>query len=42
MIDWLCETFGFEKQLVVAESNKVVMHSSGLVFYSVRCQETCA
>jgi uncharacterized glyoxalase superfamily protein PhnB len=27
MIDWLCETFGFEKQLVVAGSNDVVMHS---------------
>jgi uncharacterized glyoxalase superfamily protein PhnB len=27
MIEWLCETFGFEKQLVVAGSNNVVMHS---------------
>jgi uncharacterized glyoxalase superfamily protein PhnB len=27
MIDWLCETFGFEKQLVIAGPNGVVMHS---------------
>jgi uncharacterized glyoxalase superfamily protein PhnB len=27
MIDWLCETFGFEKQLVVDGPNGVVMHS---------------
>jgi uncharacterized glyoxalase superfamily protein PhnB len=27
MIEWLCETFGLEKQLVVAGSNNVVMHS---------------
>jgi uncharacterized glyoxalase superfamily protein PhnB len=27
MIEWLCETFGFEKQLLIAGSNNVVMHS---------------
>ncbi len=27
MIEWLCETFGFEKQLVIAGSDNVVMHS---------------
>lgn len=27
MIEWLCETFGFEKQLVVAGPNNAVMHS---------------
>jgi len=27
MIEWLCETFGFEKQLVIAGPNDSVMHS---------------
>ena len=27
MIDWLCETFGFEKQLVVPGPGDMVMHS---------------
>jgi hypothetical protein len=27
MIEWLCETFGFEKQVVYAGPDDVVMHS---------------